>query len=667
MQNQVYHVPEAYGKPLCVQKTEPHLGREAPYIYVPHNLLNDCYSSPLAIGIWIVIGRLNKRQRGGIPLSAADLAHWLGHPKDANSHKAVRAAIMRAIDQLITLDWLQVERERGMKHTLLCTWGQLNRPWDFSQPGTGRPTHVRGVQVPAALCDLYIGELTPKAGRAEAHTRSYLTRPLLDLKDIGVYALARYTIITVTPRLQHLNLADEQGVYAPLTLAELKQQLIDGHITTLDDNGGVQRIGFRDQGFTAPNIFFAPLSGSSCGSPCGSNNDPVSTSHLAHIEAENSTSKVPQPTTRMDDQDMIPQEIKDSTAILHDLESGDGSPNLRLTKSSPDVANKSMLYKLDASGTFHEKPTLDPAIVAHHQALNPQRVIAAGEWYELVDLVAQNGVKRMLIWQARAARSRTSRPDGITPAYYVMCAGREALAIYHPPRAPRTKNQVEKKHECEGVTDVSHTAPKLSQTHCSAASALDPERESLMADIEAQAGQSIIIRDRFATVSIEVLRAWRDRAVVQHPGLAIRFSEPLNFAVEMLRNNRMPPSDRQLERWYAQRQQEAVEDYAAAFRDHEVNVQKHHEHYIQAFPDLHQEDEYSEPMTHSLYSDVPARPAWIAAHNWVELPIVLQQALDGSIRAVDGTVDVRAACYELLTTTYKDELADLLALDDDAF
>ena len=654
----LYHNQSACGKSLFVQKTLP-IRHEVPYVYAPHALLKDCASYPLAVGVWIIIGRLNKQQRGGVPLSAADLATYMGFPKDHKAHRPLRASVMRAIDRLHTLGWFQIGRSTGTKHTLLCTWGQCHRPWDFSQPSTGRPAHVRGVQVPIALCDLYIGSITPQTGREAAQVRRYFTQPLLDLKDIGTYALIRYVIVAPTPRLRHLRLADSQGVYAPLALNELQARLNNGQLTTLDDQENVIILGHRDQGWTAPRHFFSPQSGSTSRSTSGSQETVEREGHLPHGEAQTSSMTEAQYSACMDDHSMIPQLINSTTADINYLMSGGSFLSEDEFRQQSVQTNKMLNQTHQSLGDCeknHQLQMLDPLIVANHQALNGERRIPSGEWWELTDLAVQHGVKQILIWQARAARSPVVRPAGVTPAYYVACAGREALAAYRAPRAGHKKSRgssVEPQETpIQPLAQPRSNKPSLSEI----TSRLDPERLQIVADIEAQAGERIVVRDTLGGVSISVLKAWRDREVVRHPGLAVKFQAPLNFIVGELKEGRMPPSDQRLERWYVERQCEPVDDYVAAFHAYEVKDQNRREQYAQAFAEVYGEREACLPcneLYNALMDIAPMQEQW----SWLCSTMEVVQGIAGTeLRC--GSLESTLAAREMMGIIH-DAVADL--------
>src|SRR5262249_29338223 len=82
-------------------------------------------------------------------------------------------------------------------------------------------------------------------------------------------------------------------------------------------------------------------------------------------------------------------------------------------------------------------------VITSHQLLNRTRPIPVGEWWELLALQETHGAAQLLIWQARASRATTQRPNGITPSYYQVCANtawaaRPSSVTYRaiPPTSP---------------------------------------------------------------------------------------------------------------------------------------------------------------------------------------------------------------------------------------
>src|SRR5262249_51785814 len=101
-------------------------------------------------------------------------------------------------------------------------------------PAIGRPASLRGRRVPVALLDDYIGRLEPNSSQGPALISRYFTRPLLDLTDVGVYAIGLRGEIAPTPRLRHLGLHTEVGMLAPIATRSLLAQAAVGALTTCD-------------------------------------------------------------------------------------------------------------------------------------------------------------------------------------------------------------------------------------------------------------------------------------------------------------------------------------------------------------------------------------------------------------------------------------------------
>lgn len=192
--------------------------RPQPYLRVPDRLLRSYPHDPLAVGVYIAVARYAITESGAVPLSAADLVAWSG---DAHS----RASVMRRMRVLLDAGWLLDERGGNTKLRLLPTWGQArdgrSRPWRLCDPQLGRPAEVQVRRVPLDLLDVYIGRLDPQPGRRAAIVTRYFDRPLIDLADLGAYAVALAADVRPTQRLFALGLADSSGPQTPATLFSL--------------------------------------------------------------------------------------------------------------------------------------------------------------------------------------------------------------------------------------------------------------------------------------------------------------------------------------------------------------------------------------------------------------------------------------------------------------
>ena len=205
------------------------------YLLVPDPLIAAYAHDSLAVGVYVAIARLAVATKGAVPLAARDLALWMGSRRDCD-----RAAIMRRIVKLEEGGWVIIERSAATKHRLLPTWGRDHnraiRPWRFDSRDSGRPSHLRGRRVPLALFDDYIGRLDPQPGSGRALISRYLTRPLLDLADIGIYTIGLRAEVVPTPRLHHLGLHSAAGMLPPQDSRSLLQQAAAGMLATLVDD-----------------------------------------------------------------------------------------------------------------------------------------------------------------------------------------------------------------------------------------------------------------------------------------------------------------------------------------------------------------------------------------------------------------------------------------------
>src|SRR3954463_6265310 len=106
------------------------------------------------------------------------------------------------------------------------------RPWCFENSDSGRPQHLRGRHVQIGLFDDYLGRLEPQPDSGRALVSRYFTRPLLDLADIGVYAIGLRAEILPTVRLRHLELGSEAGMLPVPDTRSLLAQAAASVLTT---------------------------------------------------------------------------------------------------------------------------------------------------------------------------------------------------------------------------------------------------------------------------------------------------------------------------------------------------------------------------------------------------------------------------------------------------
>lgn len=243
-----------------------HLPDDEPYILLPESLALDLRDSPLAVGIYLLVGRIFLVQQGPIPLSAADIQAYDG------SGELRRGAILRALARLFDGGYLlrQSKQAGNQKSTYLPGWGLVNaapRPWSLDAAGLGRPRSVRAIRVPRTLIDVCMGRLTPHL-RHPALIERYVTRPPVSLRDLGAYGLSWAGLTMLTPALARLGLVNESGVLPPPTWASLLARISQQPLFDADPQApclsprGLQRAGFpiADTGSTdeTPPLFFVP-------------------------------------------------------------------------------------------------------------------------------------------------------------------------------------------------------------------------------------------------------------------------------------------------------------------------------------------------------------------------------------------------------------------------
>lgn len=214
------------------QRNERHVEtRPQPYLPMPERLLRAFAHDPLAVGVYLAVARCALSMRGPAPLSPADLSDWFTGTRTRNG------AILRRIRTLIAMGWLIAEHGHAVKLRLLPAWAP-DQPWNANAAHLGKPTGVRVRRVPLDLLDSYVGRIDPQPGRRAALITRYVDRPLLDLTDLGTYALASLTTITPTPRLITLGLCDIAGApLSPQQLAPLLAEVAAGRVR--DDAGPV--------------------------------------------------------------------------------------------------------------------------------------------------------------------------------------------------------------------------------------------------------------------------------------------------------------------------------------------------------------------------------------------------------------------------------------------
>jgi hypothetical protein len=526
------------------------LGAEAAglirYVLIPDQLIIAFAHDPLTVGVYVAIARLSLAARGAVPLAARDLVRWMGSDRDAD-----RAAIMRRIVKLEKDGFLIAERAVATKHRLTPTWGRdqagTARPWRFEEVDTGRPSFLRGRRVPLALLDDYLGRLDPQSGQGRALISRYLTRPLLDLTDIGVYTIGLRAEIAPTSRLLHFGLCSEAGMLPPLDNHSLLALAATGQLTTLvgDMMVGVRLSvqGHTRLGAAAPTVaqritsdnehVCGSIRGSSGGSVDGSRERPGETSASADEDGTNSVSDTLMSLIAWDVGILLESTNHDSAPdhILSEGGGGRAALDTSVAESGPPMLSSTAEHQYQLSSSNDDltcnASSLVAGVVAGHSALNPDRPILEGEWYELLTLQQAHGVEQLLIWQARASRAVRERPHGITPAYYRACAAQAAFETYRPSIGLNRS------------AAVAHQ-PVAMPTR------LDPRCDALLRTMDVRE------RQKLADVPYDLIVAWQ--TALGHPGMAVQCITPLGFAVAQMQRGNAPPSIEELDRWAARAQ-----------------------------------------------------------------------------------------------------------------
>ena len=204
----------------------------APYCPMPRRLLSDVRDNPLAIGLYVLIGRLYLVTHAPIPLGRADVLAYDPSLKPG--------AVKRAFDRLLMGGWLVSATVAGSpKYHYTPSWGSIGgvtRPWSLQAPGLGRPRHLGIVRVNRDLLDIGVGRLDPHSRHAAEVTR-YLVAPALGLADLGSYALVLAGLGRATPALTTLGLVDGGVVCTVPPASVVLQQLTQRSGIDLSEHG----------------------------------------------------------------------------------------------------------------------------------------------------------------------------------------------------------------------------------------------------------------------------------------------------------------------------------------------------------------------------------------------------------------------------------------------
>jgi hypothetical protein len=204
----------------------------APYCLVPRRLLSDLRDNPLAIGLYLLIGRLYLISHAPIPLARSDVLAF------DPSLKA--GAVKRAFDRLTAGGWLLASSVPGSpKGHYAPTWGSVGgqaRPWDIHAPALGGPRHLPILRVNRAVLDVGLGRLDPHPRHAAEITR-YLAAPALSLVDLGAYTLVGSGVGQPTSTLTVLGLVADGHVCAVPPAPGLLRQFAERSAIELSEHG----------------------------------------------------------------------------------------------------------------------------------------------------------------------------------------------------------------------------------------------------------------------------------------------------------------------------------------------------------------------------------------------------------------------------------------------
>lgn len=227
------------------------------YVPLPRRLMEDLRGTTAALGVFVLLARLFQITSEAVPLSPGDI-----HAYDPSMSTG---AARRALNRLVDDGYAIIEDSTGPKFRYRPSWGMVAgapRPWEHDKPSWGRPRHIFAVRLDDRLLDTCIGRLRPHPVHPAVVDR-YIATPLLNLRDIGIYALGLAGIRKPGATLTRLGLLDSAGHPLPLpadttVLAIASQRLAEG----------LTPAGWRRAGFALPSappppateqaIFFAP-------------------------------------------------------------------------------------------------------------------------------------------------------------------------------------------------------------------------------------------------------------------------------------------------------------------------------------------------------------------------------------------------------------------------
>lgn len=213
------------------------------YVAIPIRLIEDLRGSPIAIGVYALIARLYLITGTDVPLSPRDLALF----DPTLSYGAGRRGLTNLDDDRYAI----ASAASGGKTRYRPTWGHVNGrpiPWERSGDCLGRPRHIRAVRIDDRLLDLCMGRLRPH-GTHRAVVERYFTRPLLGLRDIGLYALALAGVPVQSDTLAGLGLLTTDGSPLPLPDDRTVLAVASQRAAREQDGPALTTAGWRYAGF----------------------------------------------------------------------------------------------------------------------------------------------------------------------------------------------------------------------------------------------------------------------------------------------------------------------------------------------------------------------------------------------------------------------------------